>query len=109
MDIDFSIDGDERSVSVEGSGDAVEIEKALRRAIAERVPETGVRRLVNVEARYVEVGTTPMTRVLAHSLREGSSWVTTVGVSEAFHPAICHAVLDAIAYEVLWLSSNQRV
>ena len=94
--------GGERLVATaEGNGPVNALDKALRRALAGRVPELDAISLVNFKVRILDEGhgTDATTRVLIDSTDGTSTW-STMGVNQNVIAASWDALVDSLDYGV---------
>jgi 2-isopropylmalate synthase len=93
--------GERFVATAEGNGPVNALDRALRLALASRVPELDAIELVNFKVRILDEakGTSAVTRVLIDSADHEDTW-GTIGVSENVIEASWQALVDSLEYGV---------
>ena len=93
--------GDRIVATAEGNGPVNAMDRALRSALAGRVPELDAIELVNFKVRILDEakGTSAVTRVLIDSADHDDTW-GTIGVSENLIEASWQALVDSLEHGV---------
>ena len=94
-------DGERITAHAEGNGPVNAMDRALRAALAGRVPELDAIELVNFKVRILDEakGTSAVTRVLIDSADHDDTW-GTIGVSENMIEASWQALVDSLEHGV---------
>ena len=93
--------GERIVATAEGNGPVNALDRALRTALAARVPELDAIELVNFKVRILDEakGTSAITRVLIDSADRADTW-GTIGVSENMIEASWQALVDSLEHGV---------
>jgi 2-isopropylmalate synthase len=93
--------GERFVATAEGNGPVNALDRALRMALASRVPELDAIELVNFKVRILDEakGTSAVTRVLIDSADHDDTW-GTIGVSENMIEASWQALVDSLEHGV---------
>jgi len=93
--------GERIVATAEGNGPVNALDRALRMALASRVPELDAIELVNFKVRILDEakGTSAVTRVLIDSADHDDTW-GTIGVSENMIEASWQALVDSLEHGV---------
>ena len=93
--------GERFVATAEGNGPVNALDRALRMALASRVPELDAVELVNFKVRILDEakGTSAVTRVLIDSADHDDTW-GTIGVSENMIEASWQALVDSLEHGV---------
>jgi 2-isopropylmalate synthase len=93
--------GERLVATAEGNGPVNALDRALRMALASRVPELDAIELVNFKVRILDEakGTSAVTRVLIDSADHDDTW-GTIGVSENMIEASWQALVDSLEHGI---------